>query len=67
MKRKKNPRPSKLKRMRMRSLKESAAGSTAEEPLGVSPSQPSPGSSGARNGFGESVSGPQRRMAMRRW
>ena len=43
----------------MRRLKENAAGSTAEEPVGVSPSQPSPGSSGARNGFGESVSGPQ--------
>ena len=59
VKRKKNPRPGKLKRMRMRSLKESAAGSTAEELVGVSLSQPSPGSSGARNGFRESVSGPQ--------
>ena len=59
VKRKKNPRPGKLKRMKMRSLRESAAGSTAEEPVGVSLSQPSPGSSGARKGFGESVSRPQ--------
>ena len=59
VKREKNPRSGKLKRMRMRSLKENAAGSTAEEPVGVSPSKPSPGSSGARNGLGENVSGPQ--------
>ena len=59
MKREKNPRSGKLKRMRMRSLKENAAGSTDEEPVGVAPSQPSPGSYGARNGFRESVSGPQ--------
>ena len=59
VKRKKNSRPGKLKRMKMRSLRESGAGSTAEEPVGVSSSQPSPGSSIARNGFGESVSGPQ--------
>ena len=59
VKRKKNPRPGKLKRMRMRSLKESVAGSAAEEPAGVSPSQPSHGSSRERSGFGERVSGPQ--------
>ena len=59
VKREKNPRSGKLKRMRMKSLKENAAGSTAEEPVGVSPSQPSPGSSGAGNGLRENVSWPQ--------
>ena len=34
------------------SLREGAASSTAEEPAGIPPSQLSPGSSGARNGFG---------------
>ena len=58
-KREKNPRSGKLKRMRMRSLMEGAAGSTAKEPAGIPPSQPSPGLSGARNGFRVSVSGPQ--------
>jgi len=57
--REKNPRSGKLKRMRMRSLMEGAAGSTAKEPAGIPPSQPSPGLSGARNGFRVSVSGPQ--------
>ena len=60
VKQKKDPRPGKMKRMRMRSLKESMASSTAEEPAGIPPSQPSPGPSGVRNGFGEDVSGPQR-------
>ena len=59
VKRKKNPQPGKIKRMRMRSLKEDAAGSTAEEPVGNPLSQPSPGSSGVRNGSGGTVSGPQ--------
>jgi len=58
-KREKNPRSGKLKRMRMRSLMEGAAGSTAKEPAGIPPSQPSPGLSGARNGFRVIVSGPQ--------
>ena len=59
VKRKKNPKPGKLKRLRMRSSRESVAESNAEEPVGLSPSQPSPGSSRGRSGFGESVSGPQ--------
>ena len=33
-------RPGKLKRKRMRSLKEIEAGSTAEEPVGIPPSPP---------------------------
>ena len=57
IKRKMNPRPGKLKRMRMISLKESAAGSTTEELAGIPPSQPSPGSSRARNGLRGIVSG----------
>ena len=59
MKRKKNPRPGKLKRLRMRRSRESVAESNVEEPVGLSSSQPSPGSSRDRSGFGESVSGPQ--------
>jgi len=59
VKRKKNPRPGKLKRSRLRSARESAAGSNAEEPVGLSSPQPSPGSSRDRSGVGESVSGPQ--------
>jgi len=59
VKRKKNPRPGKLKRLRMRSSKESVAESNAEEPVDLPPSQPSPGPSRDRSGFGESVSGPQ--------
>jgi len=59
VKRKKNPRPGKLKRLRMRSSRESVAESNVEEPVGLSSSQPSPGSSRDRSGFGESVSGPQ--------
>ena len=35
VKRKKNPRPGKLKRMKLRSLRESTTGSTAEEPVGA--------------------------------
>jgi len=59
VKRKKNPRPGKLKRLRMRSSRESVAESNVEEPVGLSLSQPSPGSSRDRSGYGESVSGPQ--------
>jgi len=58
VKRKKSSKPGKQKRMRMRSAREAAAGSRAEEPVDLSPSQPSPGSSRSRIGFGESVSGP---------
>ena len=58
VKRKKSSKPGKLKRLRMRSSKESVGESNAEEPVGLSPSQPSPGSSRGRSGFGESVSGP---------
>ena len=58
VKRKKNPRPGKLKRLRMRSSKESVAEANAEEPVGLPPSQPSPGASRDRTGFGESASGP---------
>jgi hypothetical protein len=43
----------------MRSSRESVAESNVEEPIGLSSSQPSPGSSRDRSGFGESVSGPQ--------
>ena len=59
VKRKKNPRPGKLKRIRMKSSRGSVAESDAGEPVGLSPSQPSPGSSRDRSGLGESVSGPQ--------
>ena len=59
VKRKKNPRPGKRKRLRMRSSRESVAESNVEELVGLSSSQPSPGSSRDRSGFGESVSGPQ--------
>ncbi len=58
VKRKKSSKPGKQKRMRMKSSRESVAESNAEEPVGLSPSQPSPGSSRGRSGFGESVSGP---------
>ncbi len=58
VKRKKNPRPGELKRLRMRSSRESVAESNVEEPVGLSSSQPSPGSSRGRSGFGESVSRP---------
>ncbi len=58
VKRKKSSKPGKQKRVRMRSAREAAAGSRAEEPVDLSPSQPSPGSSRGRSGFGESVSGP---------
>ena len=51
----------------MRSMKKSGAGSTAEEPAGTPPSQPTPGSSGVRNDFGGVVSGASRRMAVSRW
>ena len=43
----------------MRSSRESVAESNVEEPVGLSSSQPSPGSSRDRSGVGESVSGPQ--------
>jgi len=59
VKRRNSSRPSKLKRMRMRSLKVSGAGSTAEEPAGIPQSQPTPGPSGVRNDFRGEVSGPQ--------
>ena len=65
VKRKKNRRPGKIKRMRMRSLKESVTGSTAEEPAGTSPSQPSPGPSAARSGYGEDVGGVLCRYILR--
>jgi len=58
VKRKKTSKPGKQKRMRMRSAREAAAESRSEEPVGLSPSQPSPGSSRGRNGLGESASGP---------
>ena len=58
VKRKKSSKPGKQKRLRMKSSRESVAESNAEEPVGLSPSQPSPGSSRGRSGFGESVSGP---------
>ena len=58
VKRKKSSKPGKQKRLRMKSARETVAGSRAEEPVGLSPSQPSPGSSRGRSGFGESVSGP---------
>ena len=58
VKRKKSSKPGKLKRLRMRSSRESVAESNAEEPVGLSPSQPSPGSSRGRSGFGGSASGP---------
>ena len=58
MKRKNSSRPSKLKRMR--SLKVSGAGSTAEEPAGIPQCQPTPGPSGVRNDFrGEDAGPPQ--------
>ena len=53
VKRKKSSKPGKLKRLRMRSSRESVAESNAEEPVGLSPAQPSPGSSRGRSGFGE--------------
>ena len=67
VKRKKNPRPGKLKRMR--SLKESVAGSAAEEPAGISPSQPSHGLMvHPEKGVGSERESPglSRRMGMRR-
>ena len=60
VKRKKSSKPGKQKRMRMKSSRESVPESNAEEPVGLSPSQPSPGSSRGRSGFGESVSRPQK-------
>ena len=58
VKRKKSSKPGKQKRMKMKSVREAAAGSRVGEPVGLSPSQPSPGSSRGRSGFGESISGP---------
>jgi len=43
VKRKSSSRPGKLKMIKMRSMRESGAGSTVEEPVGISPSQPTPG------------------------
>ena len=57
VKRKKSSKPGKQKRLRMRSSRD-VAESNAEEPVGLSPSQPSPGSSRGRSGFGGSASGP---------
>ena len=59
IKRKSCLRPGKLKRMRMRSLKEIGAGSTAEEPAGIPQSQPAPGSSRVRDEYGGTVSRPK--------
>ena len=59
VKRKASKRPGKLKRMRMRSLKEKEAGSNVEELVGTPLSQPTPGPSGVRNDFGGESSGPQ--------
>jgi len=59
IKRKSCLRPGKLKRMRMRSLKEIGAGSTAEEPAGIPQSQPAPGSSRVRDESGGTVSRPK--------
>ena len=59
VKRKSVSRPGKLKRLRMRSLRDSGVGSSAGESASTSLGQPVPGSSGARNGSGEEVSEPQ--------
>ena len=67
MKRKKSSKPGKQKRMRMKSSRESVAESNAEEPVGLSPSQPSPGSSRGRSGFRRVSPGLCRRMDQRRW
>ena len=42
-KRKKSSKPGKQKRMKLKSAREAAAGSRVGEPVGLSPSQPSPG------------------------
>ena len=52
-------RPGKLKRMKMRSLRESGTGLTAGEPAEAPSSQPTPGSHGVRNDLGGVVFGPQ--------
>ena len=59
VKRKSVSRPGKLKRLRMRSLRDSGVGSSAGESVGTSLDQPAPGLSGVRNGSGEEVSEPQ--------
>ena len=59
LKRKSVSRPDKLKRLRMRSLRDSGVGSSAGESVGTSLDQPAPGSSGVRNDSGEEVSEPQ--------
>ena len=59
VKKEKNQRSGKLKRMSLMSLREGAVGSSAEEPAGIPLSQPSPGLSRARNGFRVIFSRPQ--------
>ena len=59
VKRKGVSRPGKLKRLRMRSLRESGVGSSAGESVGTSLDQPAPGLSGVRSGSGEEVSEPR--------
>ena len=58
IKRKALPCPGKLKRLKMRRLRDSGVGSTAEESVGTSLDQPAPGSSGVRSDFREEVSKP---------
>ena len=59
IKRKAVPCPRKLKRLKMRSLRDSGVGSTAGESVGTSLDQPATGSSGFRSDFREKVSKPQ--------
>ena len=59
VKRKSVSRPGKLKRLRMRRLRDSGVGSSAGESVGTSLDQPAPGLSGVRNGSGEEVSEPR--------
>ena len=59
VKRKNSFRPSKLKRMRMSSLKVSGACSTAGESVGISLDQPTPGPFGVRSDSREDVAEPQ--------
>jgi len=59
LKRKSVSRPGKLKRLRMRSLRDSGVGSSAGESVGTSLDQPAPGPSRVRNDSGEEVSEPQ--------
>ena len=59
IKRKSVSHPGKLKRLRMRNLRDSGVGSSAGESVGTFLDQPAPGSSGVRNDSGEEVSEPQ--------